>query len=110
MTQRGVEVVLGRLATDEEVRRRFRESPLQALRELRSNGIELSSVEIAALESLDPGRLRRFAHALDPRLQRAALVTERTPKASALEDDARTSDVSQISIHGPHKKTDRSST
>jgi len=74
MSQRGVEIVLGRLATDEAVRRRFRESPALALRELMTLGIELTPVELAALESLDPSALHRFARALDSRLQKAALV------------------------------------
>ena len=76
MTHRGVEIVLGRLATDESIRQRFRQSPAQALRELVALGIELSTVEIAALESLDPGAVGSFAHALDPRLQKAVLVPE----------------------------------
>jgi len=74
MSHRGVEIVLGRLATDEAMRRRFREAPAQALRELIALGIELSSVELAALESLDPSALQRFAQALDKRLQKAVLV------------------------------------
>ncbi len=74
MSQRGVEIVLGRLATDEAVRSRFRRAPAQALRELTALGIELSAVELGALESLDPSALHRFAQALDPRLQKAVLV------------------------------------
>jgi hypothetical protein len=74
MSHRGVEIALGRLATDEATRRRFRESPGRALRELIAQGIELSPVELAALESLEPTALQRFAQALDRRLQRAVLV------------------------------------
>ena len=85
MTQRAVEIVLGRLATDEEVRRRFIEAPHSALRELKASGIELSVVEIAALESLDPLDIARFARALDPRLQKAVLVARR---ADATEEEA----------------------
>jgi hypothetical protein len=76
MTHRGVEIVLGRLATDESIRQRFRQSPAQALRDLVGLGIELSTVEMAALESLDPGAVGSFAQALDPRLQKAVLVAE----------------------------------
>jgi hypothetical protein len=75
MSHRGVEIVLGRLATDEAMRRRFRQSPSAALRELLALGIELSAVELAALQSLDPSALSRFAQALDPRLQKAMLVS-----------------------------------
>jgi hypothetical protein len=63
--------VLGRLATDEAMRRRFREAPALALREVIAVGLELSPVELAALEKLDPAELQRFAQALDARLQKA---------------------------------------
>jgi len=76
MSQRGVEVVLGRLATDDAVRRRFQDSPARALRELTALGIELSAVEFAALGALDPYAVHVFAQALDPRLQRDALQEE----------------------------------
>jgi hypothetical protein len=76
MSHRAVEIVLGRLATDEALRRRFRQAPAPVLRELIALGLELSSVELAALESLDPSALQRFARALDSRLQRAALVAQ----------------------------------
>jgi hypothetical protein len=74
MSHRGVEIVLGRLATDVVARRRFREAPRAALRELVAQGIELSPVEIAALESIDPDAVGGFARALDPRLRKAVLV------------------------------------
>ena len=74
MSHRGVEVVLGRLATDEAWRERFRREPAAALRELIGSGLELSAVERAAIEGLDPSAVLRFAEALDPRLQKAVLV------------------------------------
>jgi hypothetical protein len=74
MSQRGVEIVLGRLATDEALRERFRESPASVLRELIALGLELSPVERAALVALDGSALHRFASALDPRLQKAPLL------------------------------------
>ena len=74
MSHRTVEIVLGRLATDEAMRRRFREAPAQALRELLALGLELSPVELAALEKLEPAELHRFAQALDSRLQKAELL------------------------------------
>jgi hypothetical protein len=74
MSHRGVEIVLGRLATDEAVRRRFREAPERALLELVGQGVELSPVELQALRSLDPAVIQGFAHALDPRLQKAVLA------------------------------------
>lgn len=76
MSHRGVEVVLGRLATDEAMRRRFWQAPAQTLSELIAGGLELSTVERLALEALDPGALHRFALAVDPRLQKADLVAK----------------------------------
>ena len=74
MSHRGVEIVLGRLATDEALRKRFRQAPAVVLRELIALGIELSPVELGTLESLDPSAVHRFAQSLDPRLQKAVLV------------------------------------
>jgi len=75
MSQRGVEVVLGRLATDAGLRDRFSVSPMHVLQEFLADGIDLSRVEISALERLDPSPLFRFAAAIDPRLQKAARNT-----------------------------------
>jgi hypothetical protein len=74
MSHRGVEVVLGRLATDEAIRRRFSEAPAAVLRELMALGLELTPVEMLALERLDPWAIQRFAQSLDARLQKAILV------------------------------------
>jgi hypothetical protein len=76
MTQRGVEIVLGRLATDEGIRSRFQKAPALVLRELMTLGLELSPVELSALESLEPSAVQRFAQALDARLQKAVLVAQ----------------------------------
>jgi hypothetical protein len=73
MSHRGVEVVLGRLVTDEVLRERFAAGAGRALEELMHQGVELSPVERAALTVLDARALERFAAALDPRLQKAAL-------------------------------------
>jgi len=76
MSQKAVEIVLGRLASDEATRRRFREAPAATLAELVALGLELSAVERAALESLDAAAVERFAQAVDSRLQRAELVAQ----------------------------------
>lgn len=77
MSQKTVEILLGKLVTDEEVRHRFREAPLEVLESARRAGCELSAVEAEALRSLDLAALERFARALDPRLQKACLRTHR---------------------------------
>jgi hypothetical protein len=70
MSQKSVEILLGKLVTDEEVRHRFRADPLGVLRQA---GLELTAIETEALRSVDPKALDRLARSLDPRLQKAAL-------------------------------------
>jgi hypothetical protein len=81
MSHRGVEIALGRLATDEGLRRRFQDSRADALRELTEFGLELSPVELSALQNVEVEAVRRFAEALDPRLQKALI--ESTPEVTA---------------------------
>lgn len=73
MSQKNVEIVVGKLATDEEFRLAFREDPARVFRELTMSGLELTCAEIAALCATDCAALERAAEALDPRLQRASL-------------------------------------
>jgi len=72
MTHRNVETLIGRLATDPVLRRRFGQDPAAVLGELRDQGVELTPVEIEALASTDPEALRAFAEALDRRIRKAA--------------------------------------
>jgi hypothetical protein len=76
MTQRSVETLIGRLATDPELRRRFVHDPVRVLHELRDQGFELSAVELDALAATDAGAVRSFANALDRRIRRAEISTE----------------------------------
>jgi hypothetical protein len=76
MTQRNVEALIGRLATDPDLRRRFDDDPVRVLHELRDQGFELSAVELEALAATDAGAVRSFGNALDRRLRRAAIGTE----------------------------------
>jgi hypothetical protein len=73
MSQRNVQQVIGRLVTDEGFRRKFEESPGSALAELIVNGLELTTVELLALASIDRRIVARFAEALDPRIQKIAV-------------------------------------
>jgi hypothetical protein len=73
MTQKSVEILIGRLATDEPLRRRFAANAAEVLRVLEAEGFPFSPVEAAALARLEPAALDRFATALDPRLQKASL-------------------------------------
>jgi hypothetical protein len=71
MTHRNVETLIGRLATDPGLRRRFAEDPDGTLRGLRDEGYELTRVELEALASTDADALRSFANSLDRRIRRA---------------------------------------
>ena len=73
MSQRGVERVIGRLATDEELRLRFERDPRAALRELLDMGMELTYCEQWALARLNAEALARFADEIDGRLQKIRL-------------------------------------
>jgi len=70
---RNVEVLIGRLATDPGLQRRFAEQPLEVLREQR---LELNEIEIAALAAIDPEAFRAFTAVLDARLRRVSLDSE----------------------------------
>lgn len=76
---RNVEQLLGRLATDPELRRRFAANPERVLRELVGAGLELTEVELAALAATRPESIHSFAAALDARLRRAVPAGDATP-------------------------------
>lgn len=73
MSQMFVERVIGLLATDEALRRRFVTDPRGTLSELTRAGMQLTEFEAWSLASLDPGGLERFARIIDARLQKADL-------------------------------------
>jgi hypothetical protein len=73
VAQRIVEMLIGRLVTDEQFRSDFLEAPEATLQMLRDCGLELSRTEIAALITTDPALWARTAEAIDPRLQKASL-------------------------------------
>ncbi len=70
-----VALLLGRLATDSQLRRRFADDPMGLLSSLVERGFELTTVEIDALASLDPEAIKTFASALDRRLRHAVTTT-----------------------------------
>jgi hypothetical protein len=73
MSQRNVELIIGKLATDEEFRRLFQDDRDGTIRQEVERGSELTKSEIAALVSMDAGVFDRVAEALDPRIQKASL-------------------------------------
>lgn len=76
MSQKAVEHFIGKLATDEEVRLRFRRSPRELLESAAEKGEPLTGVEMEALAAIDPDLLDRFADTLDARLQRVRIPAD----------------------------------
>ena len=74
MTQRNIEIVIGRLLTDEEFRDTFLTDPQESLRALVERGVHLSRSEIAALTAIDSRLWDRVAGEIDPRLWKARLT------------------------------------
>jgi hypothetical protein len=73
MSQKCVEVIFGKLATDEELRHRFQADPLGTLRQLAECGFELTRAECEALAATRSDLFTRLSEAIDPRLQKASL-------------------------------------
>jgi hypothetical protein len=73
VAQRIVEMLIGRLITDEQFRATFLTNPEPTLLGLCARGLELSRTEIAALVNTDPVLWTDAAELLDARLQKANL-------------------------------------
>ena len=73
MSQKCVELIFGRLATDEELRREFHRDPLGTLVKLAACGVELTKAERDALLATNCALFERLAETIDPRLQKASL-------------------------------------
>ena len=76
MAQRVIELLIGRLITDEQFRSEFVQDPQKTLLDLCECGLPLSQTEIAALTATDPAVWTQTADAIDPRLQKASLKNE----------------------------------
>jgi hypothetical protein len=76
VAQRIIEMLIGRLITDEEFRAEFLRAPEQTLIDLRDRGMELSRTEIAALVNTDPTVWGRTTEEIDPRLQKASFKND----------------------------------
>lgn len=70
---RSIEILIGRLVTDEQFRAAFRRDPRTALADASAWGLELSRAEVAALFDTDRTLWDRVAEELDDRLQKASL-------------------------------------
>ena len=73
MSQRNVELLLGRLLTDADLRRQFVRTPREAIDAFRRQGWELSEGEIDALIATDTTTWSELANGIPSRLQRCSL-------------------------------------
>jgi hypothetical protein len=76
VSQKSVEIVIGRLATDEALRSEFIRDPRGTLRQLAEAGLELNAGEIDALLSTPADQLNAMADWVHPRLQKAHLMRD----------------------------------
>jgi hypothetical protein len=70
MSQKTVQLLIGQIITDEEMRLRFVRQPLETLTELREHGFDLTTSEIEALVETDRQLWNSTAARIHPRLQR----------------------------------------
>jgi hypothetical protein len=76
LAQRIIEMVVGRLITDEEFRSEFVQDPEKTLLALFDRGLYSSRTEIAALVTTDSALWAQTADAIHPRVQKASLKNE----------------------------------
>jgi hypothetical protein len=73
MAHRSVEILIGRLVTDEDLRDRFKAEPREILRSAQQRGLVLTAAEADALLASPVALWECLAATLDPRLQKASL-------------------------------------
>jgi hypothetical protein len=73
---RSIEILIGKLITDEEFRRSFMRDPHAALARASGHGLEVSTTETLALIATDRGLWERVANQVDARLQKASLSND----------------------------------
>ena len=78
VAQRSVEILVGKLLTDEAFREAFLMDPSPALQVFHEAGHELTKFEIAALLAAPAEFWKDVAREIDPRLQKANLAKEKT--------------------------------
>ena len=75
--QRSIEILIGKLATDEDFRRAFLGIPRGILHQASEWGLALTEFEVRALLATDQTLWDRIANELDGRLQKASLKNGR---------------------------------
>jgi hypothetical protein len=74
IVQRSIEILIGKLVTDEAFRRSFMRDPQGTLRGAAALGLDVSPCEALALMATDRGLWERVANEIDARLQKASLT------------------------------------
>ena len=77
MAQRSIEILVGRLLTDEAFRYAFLRNHSTVLEVFSETGHELTALEIEALMATPKRLWNEFARQIDPRLQKANLGKKR---------------------------------
>ena len=72
--QRSIEILIGRLITDEDFRRSFMRDPHGTLQRAAGLGLNVSPGEMHALLATDSTLWDRVANQVDARLQKASLT------------------------------------
>lgn len=72
MAQRSIEILIGRLVTDEVFRSAFRTDAVATLVGFVESGYELTALEIDALRATPGDVWEQVAERIDPRLQKAS--------------------------------------
>ena len=103
MSQETVESMIGRLACDEEFRRRFAADRAAILDDVVKNGSRLNPMERLALLEIDTAACAEFAAHLDPRIRKAGprspegqSPSSPPPEPARLSDDQGTADIGEI--------------
>jgi hypothetical protein len=73
VAQRSIEILIGRLVTDEAFRSAFRTDAAATLIGFVEAGYDLTALEIASLHETPADVWERVSEQIDPRLQRASL-------------------------------------
>jgi hypothetical protein len=79
MSQKCVELLLGRILTDEDFRRSFFPVRAYSFEIAAAHGLELTAVECNALSGLQPRRFDFIAETLDPRISRSRVSDSKGP-------------------------------
>ena len=74
VAQRSIEILIGRLITDEAFRSAFHRNATTTLTGFTESGYELTAVEIAALHATPSHVWERVAEHIDPRLQKVSFT------------------------------------